>query len=274
MQDKKFSISEAVYKVASWASSHDENKQTVLQVWKNKFEITNEDYLIRFLFLLKDSNEHITEELDQIKQIREETKIKYKKSLKSFNNLISGPNLYNAWNSVKNSCATPEIVAYIAGATDVVASGLTEEKINDETIEDLINRINDVKDHINENIKNSVLKKYLIKELDFMLICIDKFDFVGGVGLEDCTGKILQKCIVNQEKIPPNLLKKLLSIALRTLHILTLLGSASKGFEAMSNASDWLREVVLGMQQSDFLEIKLLEDKSSIKAEEEDEKSL
>ncbi len=249
--------------LAHWAASNKgEPKDTVLTVWKKKLDTEDDHLVIRFLFLLQVSNDRIIDLIRDSDHIRENKKIQYKQAVKGFGNLISVSRLNDNWRSLAHTCATDKNAAYMSAIAESLHSFYPKEEIEEHEIAELTNKLEKIKNELEQKVSDILLRNYLVKELELMSLCLKHFEMLGGMGIEEAAGNILKKCITQRDKIPSQILKKILGISLSSLRLLSLIGGAYAGAEAIANGGAWLSEVTQDISNAEMPDIKLLEDQS------------
>ena len=138
-----------------------------------------------------------------------------------------------------------------------------KEKIEENEIAELADKLEKIKIELEQKVSDVLLRNYLVKELELMSLCLKHFEIIGGMGIEESAGNMLQKCITQRDKIPIQTLKKVLGITLSSLRLLSLISGAYAGAKDVANGGAWLLEVTQVLGNAEMSDIKLIEDQSA-----------
>lgn len=256
-----FNLAKTLNAVAVEPPNPREN-QTILSMWKKQLGTNDEHLVTRFCFLLTLSNERVIELINE-SSLPDDSKKTYLSSTKSLNQISSVSNINLEWRHAKEKFLSQEKLAFLQGMRDALNGYYALEEIDQEIIDELMQQISSLKEIVEKDVADVLLKKYLMKEFELLEICVEKFSLVGGFGIEECTGKIIQKCITSRKKLPVNLRKRTIGTIFLIMKSLALFGGAAEGYEQLENGAEWALEEIEHLKEAEFPGTKLLEHKPS-----------
>ena len=261
----EYNLADSLQGLVKWAlMTPVENRDTALDVWKKKFKTNDVNLVLRSLLLLNSSCYQLISFIEESEYVRNKTKPSYLGAVNSLVSLIALNNLSQNWNSLKNSYATAASEARFSSIGESLHSKVPSGIIENEEIEALIINIEDVKKELLEITDNILLKNYLIKEFEFLTFSLKHFEFLGCAGIEESTGKILQKCFTSRESIPNKILQNTMGISIKTLKILALIGAANAGVEAICDGTGFVSGMIENINEAEIPETKLLPETKQI----------
>ena len=172
-------------------------KQPTVEMLKSSLSIGDDQLLIRFLGLMRKANAQIIKVLEQ--RPTPSGSEQYVNALKTIDTAMNPLNLGIGWNSIRHNYMNEETVIKAKAGYDIVCMISERYEIPVASIDEYTDQIKSLCKDIRETDLDDFIREYLLEELHFMVLSIERFELLGPDGVQAAFGNLLSAACRYQE---------------------------------------------------------------------------